>query len=251
MRTIGFSTGALAKGDFLAGVAIARSLNAPAIELSALRDSELEPLLSSIDALPLDSFRHVSFHAPSQLKDLQEPDLIRAVMGLPPEWPIIVHPDIITDFSSWRFLGSRLCIENMDQRKSRGRTVPELEFVFDRLPEAGFCFDIGHARQVDPTMGVAISMLQRFGHRLRQVHISEVDPRGRHIPIGFSAAHGFRLAAKLIPEDCPVIIESTIQGDPFGFVMERAIVLEILKPGADGEEHRDARIDRGTGELGS
>ncbi|HKV08692.1 MAG TPA: TIM barrel protein [Thermoanaerobaculia bacterium] len=251
MRTLGFSTGALAKCDFLAGVAISRSLDLPAIELSALRNSELDPLLRAIDALPLDGFRHVSLHAPSQLKSLEEPDLIRALMGLPAEWPIIVHPDIISDFSSWRFLGRRLCIENMDQRKNRGRTVPELKFVFDRLPEAGFCFDIGHARQVDPTMGVAISMLQRFGPRLRQVHISEVDPQGRHIPIGFSAGHGFRLAAKLIPEDCPIIVESTIQGDPLDLAMEVSIVHQILNPETELEEDRGARIDRGTGELGS
>ena len=117
--------------------------------------------------------------------------------------------------------------------------------MFDRLPEASFCFDIGHARQVDPTMGVAISMLQHFGPRLRQVHISEVDPGGRHIPIGFSASHGFRLAAKLIPEDCPIIIESTLQGDPFDFVMEIAIVRQILTPGTEGEENRDTRVDQG------
>lgn len=251
MRTVGFSTGALAKGDFLAGVAIACSLDLPVIELSALRDSELAPLLGAIEALPLDNFRQVSFHAPSKLKNLQEPDLIRALVGLPSAWPIIVHPDVISDFSSWRFLGRRLCIENMDQRKNRGRTVPELEFVFDRLPEASFCFDIGHARQVDPTMGVAISMLQRFGPRLRQVHISEVDPGGRHIPIGFSSAHGFRLAAKLIPENCPIIIESTFQGDPLDLTMEIAIVHQILNPATDGEEGCDSRIDRGTGELGS
>ncbi len=59
-------------------------------------------------------------------------------------------------------------------------------------------------------MGVAIGLLERFRERLRQVHISEVDPYGKHIPIGFAALLGFQKVAKLIPEDCPVIIESMI-----------------------------------------
>jgi len=47
MRPLGFSTGALAKGDFRAGVEIQRSLGTTAVELSALRDSELPPLLTA------------------------------------------------------------------------------------------------------------------------------------------------------------------------------------------------------------
>ena len=235
MHTIGFSTGALAKGDFLAGVSIAQRLELSAIELSALRDSELEPLLHSIDALPLNSFRYVSVHAPSNLGDIPEPDLVHALRGLPPEWPVIVHPDVIRDFSSWRFLGQRLCLENMDQRKSLGRTVAEMEFVFERLPEAGFCFDIGHARQVDPTMGIAISMLQRFRSRLKQVHMSEVDPKGIHIPISFAAMHGFQLAAKLIPESCPIILESTVRGG--AIEREINVARSVLEPRVREEEY--------------
>ena len=82
--------------------------------------------------------------------------------------------------------------------------------LFEQLPEASFCFDIGHARQVDPTMGIAIGMLSRFRSRLRQIHMSEVDPGGRHIPISFAALSAFQLVAALIPEDCPVILEAMV-----------------------------------------
>src|SRR3954467_13328022 len=198
MRPLGFSTGALAKGDFRAGVDMQRSLGTTAVELSALRDSELPPLLAALGNLDVEAFAHVSLHAPSALKQMREQDLVSALVDVPAEWPIIVHPDVITTPERWRFLGARLCLENMDQRKTTGRTLPEMEAIFRELPDASFCFDIGHARQVDPTMAVAISLLQRFGHRMRQVHLSEVDPYGKHIPIGFTALCGFRRVAKFI-----------------------------------------------------
>ena len=166
--------------------------------------------MESIEGLDLCDFSHVSLHAPSSLKTMTEQDLVSILSKVPPDWPVIVHPDVVTDPGQWRFFGRRLCLENMDQRKPTGRTVPEMRAVFESLPDASFCFDIGHARQIDPTMGMAIGLLERFRERLRQVHISEVDPFGKHIPIGFAALLGFQKVAKLIPEDCPVIIESMI-----------------------------------------
>ena len=48
MRPIGFSTGALAYGDFRRGLDIVRENQLPVVELSALREPELEPLVASL-----------------------------------------------------------------------------------------------------------------------------------------------------------------------------------------------------------
>jgi hypothetical protein len=73
MRPLGFSTGALAKGDFRTGLALQRTKpSLRAIELSALRDHELRPLLSSLGQLDLSHFEYVSLHAPSKLTTLSE-----------------------------------------------------------------------------------------------------------------------------------------------------------------------------------
>ncbi|HVG07329.1 MAG TPA: hypothetical protein VNM67_06460 [Thermoanaerobaculia bacterium] len=230
MRPLGFSTGALAKGDFQVGIEMQRPHGAKAIELSALRPEELSPLIRAVGVLQLDDFEHVSFHAPSRLNGLAEGDVIALLSELPLSWPIILHPDIVVDPQQWRFLGERLCLENMDQRKPKGRTVAEMEQVFRELPDASFCCDIGHARQVDPTMGVAIGLLQRFRDRLKQIHISEVDPHGKHIPISFAASYGFRLVAKLIPESCPIIIESMVKPEEMPNELEvarQALSIEV------------------------
>ena len=69
--------------------------------------------------------------------------------------------------------GSLLCIENMDKRKPIGRSAGELRSIFDQLPDASLCFDIGHARQVDTTMTESYLILKEFGAKLRQVHMSQ------------------------------------------------------------------------------
>lgn len=220
------------------GLELQHPFSLETIELSALRDQELVPLMNAIEALDLSRFTYISLHAPSALGTLAEQDLVSILSQVPLAWPIIVHPDIIVDPEQWRFLGRRLCIENMDQRKPTGRTVTEMKAVFESLPDASFCFDIGHARQVDPTMGVAIGLLERFRERLRQVHMSEVDPYGKHIPIGFAALCGFQTVAKLIPDDCAVIIESMVT--PGQIERELQSVRRALTPGPVSEWHEDS-----------
>jgi hypothetical protein len=67
----------------------------------------------------------------------------------------------------------------MDKRKPAGRSAAELGRIFAELPDATFCFDIGHARQFDPTMTEAWLILKEFGSKLRQVHVSEVNTRSK------------------------------------------------------------------------
>src|SRR5579884_366303 len=176
MRPIGFSTGALAYADFRRALQMMAGHGCDCIELSALREPELGPLTDALDRLDLTNFDYVSLHAPSQVIDMSEQSLVaRLQIVAARQWPIILHPDVIRDFGPWRELGGLLCIENMDKRKPIGRTVLELNRVFDELPQASFCFDIGHARQVDPTMSQAAEILHAFKCRLRQLHVSEVN----------------------------------------------------------------------------
>ena len=211
MRPIGFSTGALAYANFRRGLAMVSQRGYSAIELSALRQNELLPLLDALPTIDLSGFEYVSIHAPSQF----EPDWEAALCDrLDAEawrgWPVVIHPDAIGDFGLWRELGSVVCIENMDKRKPIGRTADELAFVFDQLPGATLCFDIGHARQVDLTMTEAYLILRKFGSRLVQVHVSEVNARSKHDPLSYSSILAFREVAHLIPEHVPLILETPV-----------------------------------------
>lgn len=211
MRPVGFSTGALAKGDYRRGLELQRALpRARALELSALRDHELQPLLDGLGSLELSGLDYVSVHAPSKLVRHTEREVFERLAELPPAWPIIVHPCIIDTPPLWRELGPRLCLENMDNRKTTGRNAAELSALFEVFPEATFCLDVGHARQIDPTMATALLMLFEHGSRLRQVHVSDVGPRGEHRRVQSLARWAFLRVAQHVPQECPLIIESVV-----------------------------------------
>jgi hypothetical protein len=213
MDAIGFSTGALALGDFKQGLQMQSGRGLRAVELSALRDVELLPLVQALDHIDLTPFQYVSLHAPSRIQSLSEQEIIDVIDRLVPvTWPVIVHPDAMVDVEAWGRLGNRVCLENMDQRKPNGRTVRELKAFFARLPYARFCLDLGHARQVDPTMSVCFHLMESFGDKLVQIHVSEVNDQSRHVSLNAASVAAIRRVSPHLPP-CPWIIESVVPAD--------------------------------------
>jgi hypothetical protein len=243
MNRIGFSTGALARGDFRRGLNLQRRGDIKAVELSALREHELPGLLDSLDSLDLSDFDYISFHAPSRLEELNPAELVERLQRVAERgWPIIVHPDVLGDrVEAWRVLGDKLLLENMDIRKPICRTTAEMRPLFAQLPDARFCFDIGHARQIDPTMSVAVEMLLELGDKVAQVHISEVNWECKHRRISSVAAMAFQSVARWIPREAPVIIESVISESDIDH--ELGVVRQCLDPGAPIFRHRVPRKD--------
>jgi hypothetical protein len=212
MRNIGFSTGALARGDFRAALGMLAGKNGSAVELSALRQEELAPLVDQLDRLDLRKFEYISFHAPSAMEPAFEGVALRFLEQVARRgWPIIVHPDAMYTRQAWARLGDRLCIENMDKRKPIGQTASDLADIFKDLPHASFCFDIGHARQVDPTMSEASKILQCFRDRIQQLHVSEVNTQSKHDCLSLESIIAFQKVSHLIPVDAPIILESRVE----------------------------------------
>ncbi len=222
MRSIGFSTGALALGDFDKGLALMADRHTSVIELSALREDELPSLMSALDRLALDDYKYISVHAPSRLRTMKEAavaDMLRACIDR--RWQVVLHPDAIGDHGCWRDFGRWLCIENMDKRKDAGRTAIELRRHFRELPEASMCLDLAHARQVDPTLGIAREIIHEYGEKIVQLHLSELDVKSHHEPLSMAAVWAIREIVHLLPE-CPVIIESMVKPDAIDSEIEMA-----------------------------
>lgn len=183
---VGASTGYMLahRGNWLALVEEASRVSSFAVELTALGEDELPPLLRFLAEEPSLPFRYVSVHGPSKERRMPEDELVSQLAGLPPFVDaVVLHPDQMEDPALYAPLGDRLLIENMDSRKDTGMYAPELEQVFAHLPAAGFCFDIAHAWTVDPTMGVAGDLLDRFADRLRHVHLSSISKDLEHVPL--------------------------------------------------------------------
>ena len=130
----------------------------------------------------------------------------------------------------WTRLGNRLCIENMDKRKPIGQTANDLAEIFEDLPHASFCFDIGHARQVDPTMSEASSILQKFSRRIQQIHVSEVNTQSRHDSLSLESVIAFQKVSHLVPADAPIILESRVEESEINEEIQNA--LAALDPAA-------------------
>jgi len=104
------------------------------------------------------------------------------------------------------------------EARSLSRTFRDglLEFFFDTESgmnglEAALCFDIGHARQVDPTMTEAYLILRDFGSRLRQIPVSEVNTRSKHDTLSYTSILAFQEFAHLIPVEIPLILETPVR----------------------------------------
>lgn len=197
-RLFGASTGwdPALRGDYPAQVAEAKRFSATHIELSALSRSELGALgryLRSADARGLDAFESATLHGPAKhispdpgrgpsAADWHE--VAEELARLPTERfaGIVLHPDTVPDPSALEPIADRVIFENMDVRKDACRTAGELERVFTELPEARFCLDVAHAWTIDPTLAEGHRLLDRFGDRLTHLHVSGIEPSGKHRP---------------------------------------------------------------------
>lgn len=212
MRLIGFSTGALAFSDFRKAIDTLNNTSVNAIELSALRRHELDPLAVAIADLDLTQFKYISVHAPSKYAADDEQNVVSLLDKFAKnDWPIVLHPDAVHNYKLWEHFGDLLLIENMDIRKLIGRTCNELDKVFEVLPNARLCFDIAHARQIDSSMSEAKMILNRYGSKTTQIHISDVDSNCRHNSISERSILDYQKISHLIPSDAAIIIETIME----------------------------------------
>jgi sugar phosphate isomerase/epimerase len=183
---LGCSTGYMEqdRGDWLMLVQVAAGVSSLAVEISAISEPELDGLLDYLRQAPRLPFRYVSVHGPSKDRALSEPDLVQQLAALP-AWvdAIVMHPDTFEDPAAYLPLGRRLLLENMDARKHDARTADELDRYFQELPDAGLCFDVAHAKSVDESMGEGGMILDRYGNRLRHVHLSSLDTECHHVSL--------------------------------------------------------------------
>lgn len=210
MNPIGFSTGALALGDFKTALRSLAGKPIYVVELSALRIGELPILLDAVPDLALDQFEYIALHIPSAFSSTEEPEIVELLNRAPAEWKLILHPDTIHEPEKWLHFGDRLVLENTDRRKPDGRSADELSKWFQRLPHARLCLDLAHAQQWDTTMAEAYFLLKTFATRLCQIHISQLDSASHHYPLSMSSVRAFSEIAWLVPDGIPLIIESRV-----------------------------------------
>jgi len=191
---IGVSTGYMvgARGDWPRLAAAAEALSDDVVELSALSARELPGLISFLDDVPELPFAHVTVHGPSKGWDGTPQELVALLQELPESVEgVVMHPETLGDAAPFAALGAALRLENMDPRKRDARDPAELASHFEALPAARFCFDVAHAHLHDPSMTLAHELVDAFADRLVEVHLSSIEPDGRHVPLRAEDAEAF------------------------------------------------------------
>lgn len=180
----GIATGAYVdeRDAWPSALARARQQGFATIELTAIRNERLHALTTLLvdDPTALDGFQRVSVHAPAR-DFVDDP---KPALELLPTLPhdVVFHPDVYRKQEWIRELASRAVFENMDATKQFGRDVGDLSETFAAFPNAGFCLDVAHVWTNDRTLALGHELLDAHRGRLRQLHVSGIEPDGTHRP---------------------------------------------------------------------
>jgi hypothetical protein len=182
---MGIATGAFLaeRDDWPSAIQRARDEEWRVVELTAITEPLFDSLslyLVETDA-PLADFDRVSVHAPAKFHS--SPSAVaKDIPSSLTRYDLILHPDVYRREEPLAAIGARAVFENMDLNKSFGRTVSDLAEIFQRFPSATFCLDVAHVWTNDRTLRLGFELLDAFGDRLRQVHLSGIVADGTHRP---------------------------------------------------------------------
>jgi hypothetical protein len=181
----GIATGAFVeeRDDWHAALKRAAAEGWRAIELTAITEKRFDALERLLDHNEdaYGAFERVTIHAPVRFNTPVH-EIVGRLAGVKPAFDVILHPDVYADEPAVVELGTRAVFENMDIQKSFGRDVTDLRVVFDRWRDAGFCLDVAHVWTNDRSLALAHDLLDEFDDRLRQLHVSGIEPDGTHRP---------------------------------------------------------------------
>jgi hypothetical protein len=181
----GIATGAFIseRDDWAAAVGRAAAERWRFVELTAIIEDRLDSLAVFFQRSPtaVSGFERVSIHAPVIFRT-SAAAVVEKIASCQPDLDVVFHPDVYRSQSLLQRLGSRVVFENMDVAKGFGRSLKSLCDVFDEYLEAGFCLDVAHVWTNDPSLRLAYELLDSFGVRLRQLHLSGIEPDGTHRP---------------------------------------------------------------------
>ncbi len=193
--------------------AIELSFPIPEVLLGFKITNELKKILGLFD--------YVSIHTPiSMIENLRYRDdpftneIIAKLKFLVSELSvsaIIMHPSDVVDFDFLEKTGLPILFENMDSQKGSFKSVEDFGSLIDKY-SFNFTLDVEHAFENDPSGKLTKDLVEMFGDRLKEVHISgaikDKDIKEiNHCPLKDSNHRGKLLEALRGLKHIPIILE--------------------------------------------
>lgn len=185
---------------------------ANAIEIICFGEDTLDTLIN-MKAQVFSHFEYISIHAPGlPYKDDELSNCLLSKLKTATRKfnikNIVFHIDIVSD---WAFLaeqGLPISIENMDDDKSFGRTVADVQSILNKYP-FGLTLDLQHCYVNDNSMKLAQDFQEKFKDRIVQYHLSGYQPKYLHHTL--FTTNQDNIIDSLMYKNIPTIIESTFE----------------------------------------
>lgn len=181
-HNIGFSTGVLLNDlSHKETLAFLHQLGCKVVELGYIRFERLsDGSVEELETSDFDGFDYVSIHAPKitygknkdtefTLTQIKKIDKLRKLDA------VVVHPDLVEDFSVLQDTGLNIAFENMDVRKASFQTAKELDELTTRFGFDKFVLDLNHVYTVDASMVMLDEFYELLGDRIVEIQISGYD----------------------------------------------------------------------------
>jgi phosphopantetheinyl transferase (holo-ACP synthase) len=221
MAAIGFSTGCLYREgmSYEKMLNFYKSLGASAVELGFNRLkalNEFEPNQKIVKALK--PFDYVSIHAPfvefTYKKDKKTDEVLDKLEVICKKLPVktvVMHPDVVRDFSYLTNRNLPIAFENMDLKKTFGERIEDMR----ELEKYGFGFvlDLQHAYENDSSMRIVNGLIRVMGNKIRQIHISGQTENESHIATHAADNKEAIIKALTKSPKAPIICEGVLVGN--------------------------------------
>lgn len=220
---LGFSTGCLWRDmDVKQALEAIRAAGCNAVELGFIRFENMQkPWLDGLSSEDFEGFEHVSFHAPKitygKNKETEYVfDQLRTLNKIRPLDCIVIHPDIVEDFTIFQNTELPFAFENMDNRKKAFQTPEELDELTRKYGFKRFVLDVNHVFTNDPTMKSTKQFYDLLGDRIVEIQVS-----------GYETLHDPLAVTK------QAIIVEAIQGGDIPIIDEAGMPPNLLKAERD------------------
>jgi len=227
---LGFSTGVLHRScNVKEAIKIIKDIGCKTVELGFARYERIEQgQLDYIGANDLDGFDYVSLHAPkiSYGNNNETRELFVKIERLNKERPIdlvVVHPDLVQDFTIFDNVSFKVGFENMDKHKLFFKHPDELEKVIKMNDSWKIVLDVNHIYTNDKSLKSTAEFYEKLGDRIAEFHLS-----------GYVELHDSLYQTKQIEIiraidnfQTPIIVESVLSPDTIG--LERDYILKVIE----------------------
>jgi hypothetical protein len=210
---LGFSSGCLYKthGSLSKSTFdVFRDAGVNAIEI-VWHESDENADISKLKKEDLLGFEYVSLHAPSfdimsETQIVEVLEKIKEAHGRINFKAVVIHPYANINWEIFKQYDLPFLIENMDWKKEVGKYVESLNEIFLKF-DAAMVLDVNHCLTNDPSMHLVSDMLEAFGERIKEIHLSGFE--SFHEPL--FQTEQIELIRMIADKNLPIIIESVFE----------------------------------------